>query len=469
MSLFNVNIGAIGQGLSYSLVGVAVYLTFRILHIPDLTVDGAFAIGGAVCAALIVAGMPAEVSLFAALLAGALTGLATAIISVWLKVEGLLASIIVITGAYTVTLRILAARSNLPLLNERTILTPFQLPVRTWLVDTFGDSMRRQSNNLVEILVIGAVVIIVLLLLNWFMHTELGLTIRAAGQNSQLVQALGINHQVMVVLTLMISNGLVGLAGALTVQQLGFADVSLGFGVIIRGLAAVMIGEVLLRPRSVGQHIAAAALGMILFDISRAWVFAALDLPTTDIRLVSALVVLTVLAAPRVAARWDEWQKKRKRRADKPPTCGRGARVMLRLQNISVTFNASTPNEVSALSNVSLNAEVGDFITVIGANGAGKSTLFNVIAGTIPITEGQVILDQNDVTDLPEYRRSLDIGRVFQNPVNRHLSRAQHPRKFVACCLAWQQVGLCPRCQASQQAVVLRSGEKREFGFGGTA
>jgi putative ABC transport system permease protein len=316
MSLFNVNIGAIGQGLSYSLVGVAVFITFRILHIPDLTVDGAFAIGGAVCAAIIVAGTQAEISLFAALLAGALAGLMTALITVLLKIEALLASIIVITGAYTVTLRILEARSNLPLLNEDTILTPFQIPVRTWLMETFGDHMRRQSNNVVEIAVIGAVVIVVLLVLNWFMHTELGLTIRAAGQNSQMVRALGINHQVMIVLTLMIANGLVGLAGALTVQQLGFADVSLGFGVIIRGLAAVMIGEMLLRPRSVGQRIAAAALGMIVFDISRAWVFAALDLPTTDIRLVSALVVLVALAAPRLSEQWNIWQKKRKRLAE---------------------------------------------------------------------------------------------------------------------------------------------------------
>lgn len=314
--LFNINIGAIGQGLSYSLVGVAVFITFRILHIPDLTVDGAFAVGGAVCAAVIVAGTQAEITLLAAVLAGALAGLTTALITVLLKIEALLASIIVITGAYTVTLRILDARSNLPLLNERTILTPFQIPVRTWLVETFGDNMRRQSNNLVEIIVIGTVVIVVLLLLNWFMHTELGLTIRAAGQNSQLVRALGINHQVMIVMTLMVSNGLVGLAGALTVQQLGFADVSLGFGVIIRGLAALMIGEVLLRPRSVGQRIAAAALGMILFDISRAWVFAALDLPTTDIRLVSALVVLVALAAPKITERWNTWQARRKRLAE---------------------------------------------------------------------------------------------------------------------------------------------------------
>ena len=311
MSISNINIGAIGQGLAYALVGVSVFLTFRVLEFPDLTVDGAFPIGGAVCAAMIIGGTPAEVTLLTAFVAGALVGLVTALISVLLKIEGLLASIIVITGAYTITLRVMDARSNLPLLNERTILTPIQVPFRTWLVDNFGAAMRRQSNNLVEIAVFSVIVIVVLLLLNWFMHTEIGLTIRAAGKNSQMVRALGINHNIMIVQALMISNGLAGLAGALAVQQLGFADVSLGFGVIIRGLAAVMIGEVLLQPKSIGQQIAAAAVGMVLFEISRAWVFAALDLPTTDIRLVSALVVLAALAAPYIARRWRSREAKR--------------------------------------------------------------------------------------------------------------------------------------------------------------
>ena len=313
MSLSNINIGSIGQGLAYSLVGVAVFMTFRILEFPDLTVDGAFPIGGAVCAAMIIAGTPAEVTLLAAFAAGAVAGLITALITVLLKIEGLLASIIVITGAYTITLRVMDARSNLPLLGERTILSPYQEPVRTWVVDTFGDEMRRQSNNLVEIVVFTVIIVLVLLLLNWFLHTEIGLTIRAAGKNSQMVRALGINHNIMIVQALMISNGLAGLAGALAVQQLGFADVSLGFGVIIRGLAAVMIGEVLLQPKSVGQRIMAAAMGMILFDVSRAWVFAALDLPTTDIRLVSAVVVLAALAAPNIATRWRNWRNQQNR------------------------------------------------------------------------------------------------------------------------------------------------------------
>lgn len=310
MRFSGVNIGSVGQGLAYSLIGVSVFITFRILRFPDLTVDAAFPIGGAICAVLIINGTNPELTLLVAFLIGAVTGLITALITVFFRVEGLLSSIIVITGAYTITLRVMSARSNVPLLGEQTILTPYRPIVRSWLVDNFGDGMQRHANNLVEIIVFGVVVTVVLLLLNWFMRTELGLTIRASGKNSQMVRSIGFNHQIMIVLALMVSNGLAGLAGSLAVQQLGFADVSLGFGVIIKGLAAVMIGEVLLRPRTIGQQILSAALGMVIFDVSRAWVFAALQLPTTDIRLVSALVVLVALAAPNLSDRWQEWRKR---------------------------------------------------------------------------------------------------------------------------------------------------------------
>lgn len=312
----NVNIGAIGQGLALSLVGVGVYITFRVLNFPDLSVDGSFPIGGAVAAVLIAAGtLPAELTLFVAFAAGASVGLVTALIHVTFKIEGLLASIIVATGAYTVTLRIMGT-SNIPLLNERTMLTPYEGPMRTFLVETFGAEWRRQSNNIVEILVFVVVVALVLATLNWFMHTEIGLTLRAVGRNSQMVRAVGVDDKRMVILGLMLSNGLAGLAGALTVQQLGFADVQLGVGMIIRGLAAVMIGEVLLRPKHIGQAIVAAAFGMVIFDVSRAWVFAALDLQASDVRLVSSLVVLLALAAPNISARYREWRHRQQQHTE---------------------------------------------------------------------------------------------------------------------------------------------------------
>lgn len=310
MSLSNVNIGSIGQGLGLAGVGIGVYISFRVLQFPDLTVDGALPIGGAVAATMIVSGFPAELTLPAALLAGALVGSVTALIHVLFRIEGLLASIIVMTGAYTITLWTMGT-SNIPLLNERTVLTPYQAPMREWVISTFGEEARRQTNNLVEIIVFTVVIVAILLLLNWFLHTELGLTMRAAGKNSQMVRALGVNDRLMIVIGLMLSNGLAGLSGALLVQQLGFADVQMGFGMIVRGLASVMIGEVLLRPRTVGQGIVAAVFGMVTFEVLRAWVFAALDLEAEAVRLVSALVVLLALAAPTLLERYRTWQHRR--------------------------------------------------------------------------------------------------------------------------------------------------------------
>ena len=310
MSLGNVNIGAIGQGLGYALAGVCVFITYRVLGFVDLTVDGAFPIGGAACAMMIVGGASPEVALLVAFALGALTGLATALVDIIFKIEGLLASIIVITGAYTVTLRIMQGRSNIPLLGQETLISRHSRNFRGWLVEQFGDGMKRQSTNLLEILLFGFIVIVVLLVLYWFMRSEVGLAVRATGKNEQMVRATGINHYLMIALGLMVANGLAGLSGSLVVQQFGFADVSLGFGLIIRGLAAVIIGEVLLRPRSTGQMLVAAVAGMLVFDISRAWIFSALDLPTTDIQLVSALVVLAALGLPRVYDRYKAYRQR---------------------------------------------------------------------------------------------------------------------------------------------------------------
>jgi putative ABC transport system permease protein len=315
MNTSGVNIGAIGQGLALALVGVGVFIAFRVLNFPDLTVDGSFPIGGAVAAALIVSGVAAEWGLVAAFIAGALTGLCTALIYILARIEGLLASIIVMTGAYTVTLRIMG-KSNIPLLDVRTILSPYLEGVRGFLITTFGDSARRYTSNFTEILVFAVVVVIVLLILNWFLHTEIGLTLRATGKNRQMIRAVGVDDRMIIVLGLMLSNGLAGLAGALVVQQQGFADVQMGVGMIVRGLASVMIGEVLLRPQTIGQSILAVTGGMVVFEVLRAWVFAALRLDAPDIKLVSALVVLTALAAPTISARWREWRRKAHNKAE---------------------------------------------------------------------------------------------------------------------------------------------------------
>ncbi|MCY4022360.1 MAG: hypothetical protein OXF32_02815 [Anaerolineaceae bacterium] len=316
MSLGNVTIAAVGQGLGFALAGVTVFLTFRVLGFVDLTVDGAFPMGGAICAVLIFVGISPEVAMLAAFLLGMAAGLATALVDIIFKIEGLLASIIVVTAAWTVNLHIMRGQSNIPLLGKETILSRHSGDFRAWVVDQYGAEFRRHSTNLLEIILFGILVCIVLVILYWFMRSETGLAIRATGENPQMVRATGINHQVMIVIGLMVANGLAGLAGSLVVQQFGFADVRLGLGLIVRGLAAVMIGEVLLRPRGIGQMLVAAVAGMLVFDISRAWVFSALDLPPTDIQLVSALVVLVALGLPRLQDRWQVYRKRRRARTE---------------------------------------------------------------------------------------------------------------------------------------------------------
>ena len=312
MSLGNVTIGAVGQGLGYALAGVTVFLTFRVLGFVDLTVDGAFPMGGAICAVLLFAGVSPEVAMLAAFVLGMAAGLATALIDIIFKIEGLLASIVVVTGAYTVNLHIMQGQSNIPLLGKDTLLSRYSGDFRVWVIEQFGAEFRRHSTNLLEIILFSILVCVVLGILYRFMRSEIGLAIRATGQNAQMVRATGLNHQLMIVIGLMVANGLAGLAGSVIVQQFGFADVRLGFGLIVRGLAAVMIGEVLLRPRGIGQMLIAAVAGMLVFDISRAWIFSALDLPPTDIQLVSALVVLAALGLPRLHDHWQVYRKRRR-------------------------------------------------------------------------------------------------------------------------------------------------------------
>lgn len=314
MSLGNVTIAAVGQGLGFALAGVAVFLTFRVLGFVDLTVDGAFPMGGAICAVLIFVGISPEVAMLAAFMLGMAAGLATALIDIFFKIEGLLASIIVVTAAWTVNLHIMRGQSNIPLLGKDTLLSRYSGDFRAWVIEQFGAEFRRHSTNLLEIILFGILVCVVLGILYWFMRSEIGLAIRAAGENPQMLRATGINHQGMIVIGLMVANGLAGLAGSLVVQQFGFADVRLGLGLIVRGLAAVMIGEVLLRPRGIGQMLIAAVAGMLVFDISRAWIFSALDLPPTDIQFVSALVVLAALGLPRLHDRWQVYRKRRRAR-----------------------------------------------------------------------------------------------------------------------------------------------------------
>ena len=286
MSLFSL-LGAIEIGLIFALVALGVYISFRLLRFPDLTVDGSFPLGGAVCAVMIVAGFNPWIATLGATLAGAAAGLVTGWLNVKLKIMDLLASILMMTALYSINLRVMNG-PNVPLIAEPTLCTQLQ-------PDSMADYVLRP-------LVLLVIVVLAKLLLDWFFATERGLAIRATGSNARMARAQGINTGAMVLLGMAISNALVGLAGALFVQTQGGADISMGIGTIVIGLAAVIVGESILPSRRIIWATLAVVLGAIVY---RFFIAAALNsdfigLKAQDLNLITAVLVTLALVLPQL-------------------------------------------------------------------------------------------------------------------------------------------------------------------------
>lgn len=286
MSLFSL-LGAIEIGLIFALVALGVYISFRLLRFPDLTVDGSFPLGGAVCAVMIVAGFNPWIATLGATLAGAAAGLVTGWLNVKLKIMDLLASILMMTALYSINLRVMNG-PNVPLIAEPTLFTQLQ-------PDIMADYVLRP-------LVLLVIVVLAKLLLDWFFATERGLAIRATGSNARMARAQGINTGAMVLLGMAISNALVGLAGALFVQTQGGADISMGIGTIVIGLAAVIVGESILPSRRIIWATLAVVLGAIVY---RFFIAAALNsdfigLKAQDLNLITAVLVTLALVLPQL-------------------------------------------------------------------------------------------------------------------------------------------------------------------------
>ena len=279
--------GAIEMGLIYGLVALGVYLSFRVLQFPDLTVDGSFPLGAAVAAILIVHQVDPWLATLAALLAGAAAGLVTAWLNLRLRILNLLASILVMIALYSINLRIMG-RPNVALLGERTILTPLQdLALPTYMLTPLAFAVG---------------LIVIKWLLDRFLNSELGLALRATGVNPRMAQAHGIRVQFAIFLGMALSNALVALAGALFAQAQGSADVMMGVGTIVVGLAAVIGGEALLNPRTVVWATTACILGSLLYRLAVALALNAglFGLQAQDLNLVTAVLVALALVLPRL-------------------------------------------------------------------------------------------------------------------------------------------------------------------------
>jgi putative ABC transport system permease protein len=266
---------------------LGVYLTFRVLDFPDLTVDGAFTLGAAVAAKLILSGYDPWLALLAAILGGALAGLVTGLLHTQLKVAPLLAGILTMIALYSINLRIMG-QANLSLLRVETIFTGVK--GYTALVP-FGPAL------------LGALLAaLVLILLYLFLQTELGMGIRATGDNEQMIRSLGVNTATMKLVGLAIANALVAFSGGLIAQYQGFADIGMGIGMIIAGLAAVIIGEALVGSQTLARALLAAVIGSILYRAIISLVLR-LGLPATDLKLLTSLIVVMAMAFPLVRQR----------------------------------------------------------------------------------------------------------------------------------------------------------------------
>lgn len=290
MSLFSF-FGALEIGLIFSLVALGVFISFRLLRFPDLTVDGSFPLGGAVGAVCIANGMDPFLATACATLAGAAAGVVTALLNVKLKIMDLLASILMMIALYSINLRIMG-RPNVPLIMEPTIFSVLQ---PDWLIDYVARPL---------LLVI--IVILAKLLLDAYFTTRQGLAIRATGSNPRMARAQGVNTGVMIILGMAISNGLVGLAGALYAQTQGGADISMGIGTIVIGLAAVIIGESILPARKLFLVTLAVIIGAIIyrFFIALALNSDFIGLQAQDLNLVTAILVTIALIIPLLKQRY---------------------------------------------------------------------------------------------------------------------------------------------------------------------
>ena len=281
------------EGLVFGLLTVGFYLTFRVLSFPDLSIEGTFPMGGAVASTLIVSGFNPFLATLASLLAGFCAGIVTALFNTRLRITALLSGVLMMVGLYSVNLRIMGG-ANVPMLRDITCF------------DLVGQALSLRGMPL-AIVFSAAVSIICFAALNWFLRTEIGLALRASGDNEQMVRGLGSDTNKNILLGCGISNGLIALTGSLVAQNQGFCDVGMGIGIIVTALAAVIIGEALFRPKGITSLLIACFGGSFAY---RLFITIALRLGMApgDLKMITALLVLIALAVPYLRKRLrHEW------------------------------------------------------------------------------------------------------------------------------------------------------------------
>ncbi|MBW4840938.1 MAG: ABC transporter permease [Paenibacillaceae bacterium] len=296
--MLNSLLGALESGLLYALMALGVYITFRILDFPDLTVDGSFTTGGAIAAVMITGGSSPWIATIAAFLGGLAAGAITGLIHTKGRINGLLSGILMMIALYSINMRIMG-KPNVGLLGETTLFS-----------------------SVSPLVFMPIVVIAIKLLLDLFFRTELGLALRATGDNKRMIRSFGANTDYTIILGLSLSNGFVALSGALIAQQSGFADISSGIGMIVIGLASVIIGEAIFGARTVFWATLAAVLGSIVYRVVVALALRIDWLEQTDLKVITAVIVIIALVLPTVQRNMKQKSTARRRAAEIAQTPG---------------------------------------------------------------------------------------------------------------------------------------------------
>ena len=327
------------------------------------------------------------------------SGFVTAILQTKLGVDSLLSGIIVNTGLYSINIAIMGGSS---LLNMNKVDTVFSL-----MKDLLKGTVFAKQYKLAVALI---AVTVILVLLTAFLKTRLGLAIRATGNNPDMVRSSSINTAFTTIIGLCIAGSFTALSGCLLAQSQKAVDINIGTGMVTIALASLLIGGVIMGKGGIFTRAVGVVLGSVLFRLVYT-IALRFDMPAFMLKLISSIIVVLAISIPYLKKQMPMIKRRMGIKTQKA-VCD-----MLKLNNISKTFNPGTVNEKTALSGLTLDVHDGDFITIIGANGAGKSTLFNAIAGSFFTDSGSIELDGRDITFMPEHKRARMIGRLFQDPM----------------------------------------------------
>jgi len=304
-SLMNALPGAMSQGLIWGIMAIGLYITYKILELSDLTVDGSFCTGGCVCAMMLVAGHNVWIAMAVAFLVGTLTGMVTAFFHTKLRIPAILSGILTQLALWSVNLAIMDMKAN-----QALNVNNYKMVVSLRYLQEVGKGIRPFYQH--PLIVVGLITLVIVGILYWFFGTELGASIRATGANPNMARAQGINTNRNKVIGLMVSNGLVALSGALLSQFQSFADINMGRGAIVIGLAAIIIGDVLFSKlfRNFALKLIAVSLGAVIYYVVIQAVISLMDINSNYLKLISALIVALFLAVPNLRGSHTKKDKK---------------------------------------------------------------------------------------------------------------------------------------------------------------